>query len=337
MKKSTKTLLALLSIASLVTAGAMNAVHTIKTGTPLYSRSADAIYATTQQLLGKNGVNGVHFAKGGTLIERPAAYDESVTDKNIAEIAKFAKSDSYTTVLAIVPTAFEILRYRLDEYSYNDWQQRIYERLHISFDGTHVTLCDPCDTLTHYSEEYIYYRTDPHLTSLGSYYVYKALSEYLGFTPYPLSEFDRETVTTSFRGATFDKAASLLAKKDTIEKFILPGSTYQSLRYAGALHDSIYTDDTSGYSVFLGGDRDLTHITSDNGSDKKLAVIKDSYANSIVPFLANHYGSVHVIDTEYYKGDLRQYLIDNNITEVLVLYGADTLNTGNIKLTTSNP
>ena len=49
-------------------------------------------------------------------------------------------------------------------------------------------------------------------------------------------------------------------------------------------------------------------------------VIKDSFANSFVPLVAGEFANVYMIDLRYYSGNLSQYLSENNITDVLVLY-----------------
>ena len=69
---------------------------------------------------------------------------------------------------------------------------------------------------------------------------------------------------------------------------------------------------------------EITNETAD--SDKELAVIKDSYANCMVPFLVNHYRKVYVFDTRYYKGGPSGFINENGqITDVLLLYNMNTL------------
>ena len=59
------------------------------------------------------------------------------------------------------------------------------------------------------------------------------------------------------------------------------------------------------YSSFLGANVPVLTITSnipkeaDNGS---LLVIKDSYAHSLVPFLAKNYSKITVVDLRYING-----------------------------------
>ena len=59
---------------------------------------------------------------------------------------------------------------------------------------------DLTETLLQYSDEQLYYRTDHHWTSLGAYYASAAILKEYGKESAPLSAFDRQTVTKSFRG-----------------------------------------------------------------------------------------------------------------------------------------
>ena len=71
----------------------------------------------------------------------------------------------------------------------------------------------------------------------------------------------------------------------------------------------------------------LIEITNETaGSDRELALIKDSYANSMVPFLAHHYKKIYVFDTRYYKQGPSAFIKEHpGITDVLILYNMNTL------------
>ena len=60
-----------------------------------------------------------------------------------------------------------------------------------------------------------------------------------------------------------------------------------------------------------------------NPQDRSILVLKDSYGNAFVPFLAEHYGNIIVIDPRY---------CDENIAETYKNYGlTDILFVGNIQ------
>ena len=61
---------------------------------------------------------------------------------------------------------------------------------------------------------------------------------------------------------------------------------------------------------------------------KELLVLKDSFANSIIPFLVEHYEKVHVIDPRFYKDDIIEYVKEHkNLKDVLILYNMNTIDT----------
>ena len=67
----------------------------------------------------------------------------------------------------------------------------------------------------------------------------------------------------------------------------------------------------------------ITNQKIQNG--KELLIIKDSYANSIVPFLLHHYEKIHIIDPRFYKLSIQDYLKEEKVKEVLILYHMGTI------------
>ena len=53
-------------------------------------------------------------------------------------------------------------------------------------------------------------------------------------------------------------------------------------------------------------------------------VIKDSYANSFVPFLIPYYREIVMVDPRYYYGNMRKMMKSEDLDEVLFLYNANT-------------
>ena len=78
------------------------------------------------------------------------------------------------------------------------------------------------------------------------------------------------------------------------------------------------------YEVFLGGNHPVVDIKTTSESDKTLLLIKDSYANSFVQFLTPYYKSIIIVDPRYYYEDIDKLIEENNVSELLYLYNADT-------------
>ena len=92
--------------------------------------------------------------------------------------------------------------------------------------------------------------------------------------------------------------------------------------------DSIYDDEMlqkkDKYAYFLSGNYGQVHIQNQKAASKakgkNILIIKDSFANSFVPFVTQDYENIYMVDLRYYNGDMKSYLQEHNITDVLVLY-----------------
>ena len=49
-------------------------------------------------------------------------------------------------------------------------------------------------------------------------------------------------------------------------------------------------------------------------------LIRDSYADSLAPFLAQSFSEVHLLDLRYYRASAAQYAEENGIDAICVLY-----------------
>ncbi len=316
----------------------------------IWRDAAVSLKANSERLLGKNGNNGVHFGKDGYLIARPAAFDKANVDRNTEALITLQQTGEYNMTVAVVPTAFEVLRDKLPPFSYDNCIELVENEVTEQLRGSAIRVCDTTDMLRAHKDEYIYYRTDHHQTALGSYYVYSALGEYLGYTPRDTDAYSVSELTDSFYGTAWSKASLTFEKPDTIEQYTLKGvpqSFTVEFPLEGKKLMGLYAKDNlekkDKYTVYLDGNHGLTVINNPfSQTGRKIAVLKDSYSHSLAPFLASEYDTVYMIDMRYYNDDLVLYLADNGIKDVLVLYDAETFNTdrslggvGELALTTS--
>ena len=172
--------------------------------------------------------------------------------------------------------------------------------------------------------EYIYFYTDHHWTGLGAYYAYQAFAEKAQFAALPLNVLEKKTIK-NFLGTLYHRTMSptLKNRPDDVEYFKVPHTTkvryFQSERSAGS-PGVLYAEFARGpgaYGVFLGGDHPLVQISSDVRNGRKIVVIKDSYGNAFVPYLASHYEEVFVVDYRYFNGSIRALIGQHGIGEVL--------------------
>ena len=86
------------------------------------------------------------------------------------------------------------------------------------------------------------------------------------------------------------------------------------------MYDSSCLEGSNQYEVFLGGDTSVVDIRTASESSRRLLLVKDSFANSLLPYLALSYREIYVFDPRYNRDSLRQFAADCGADEILVLY-----------------
>lgn len=173
-----------------------------------------------------------------------------------------------------------------------------------------------------------YFSTDHHWNADGAYNAYFALCDELGVAPYVSSDFNRLCISEYFYGTTWSKACLPGISPDCFYTYRYEGD--DDFRISGDIeHTGLYFSDflskKDKYSYFLGGNYGYIRIESSTQSERPtLLLIKDSYANALVPFLARHFDLI-MIDPRYFYGDV--FEIAKSSDQVLFLFGLTSLMT----------
>ena len=180
----------------------------------------------------------------------------------------------------------------------------------------------------------LYYHTDHHWTTHGAYVGYQAYCDDAGLSPIPEADFQKTCVTTDFHGTIFSKLHDSTVPGDAITLYENPANrltvSYPDTgEVTGTLYNRDYLAQKDKYSLFLNNLHPLVEITNEAAdSDRQLVLIKDSYANSMVPFLVNHYQKIYVFDTRYYRFGPSSFINEHpEVTDVLLLYNMNTIDT----------
>lgn len=223
----------------------------------------------------------------------------------------------------LAPSAAAFLsdaKYRDMSDSQKDAFSAIYKQLAKGVKGV-----DAYSTLEQHSAEYIYFRTDHHWTALGAYYAYAQFMKTMGEMPKSLNAYKKGTIA-GFLGSSYKATlnSSLKSHPDTITYYVPDGDyTYTVGTKKSASRKAVdphYAAAGNGfYAVFLGGDVPEGQIRTGNKNGKRLVVVKDSYANALIPFLIPHFEEIDMIDPRTYKGNLASYVKSKRITDVLFL------------------
>ena len=263
----------------------------------------------------------------GNVDGRAQVYAEAVNNY------KKTLGENITVYDMVVPNHTEMgLPERLKTEVSSDSQAENIRQIY-SFLDKSVTPINAYNKLAQHNNEYIYFKSDHHWTGLGAYYAYSAFAETTNQPVLDLSTCTENQIA-GFTGSFSETNEGL--DTDTVSYWTFPYNvtmdvtdfngetlTYESPYYEYAQAGS----DT--YGLFIVGDNPLTvlHSDSEYGTDKKIAVVKESYGNSFVPYLTYNYSEVHIIDFRHFGSKLPAYCAENGIDEVLFLNGVMSANT----------
>lgn len=282
------------------------------------------------RLLGKKEIKGI-FTEDGRMMQswRESDYDKESVSKNLAAMESFAqKYPKIKMYFMLAPNAQEIYSDTLPANCGAADQKLFIKDCYDSVPS--ITGIDVYSALSSAKNDYIYYRTDHHWTSLGAYYVYQQLCDALGLTPFDTAAHTALTADR-FYGTHYSKARTWNAVPDTITWYDLPNQlTIYNVTAAGQPTDGettgLYDTDRltvyDKYAMFLHGNNGLSRVQGDGTG--KILVIKDSYANCFVPYLTANYADIDVVDFRNYNFGLDQLIADNDYDQILVLYSFDS-------------
>ena len=277
--------------------------------------------ARSELAVGKDENNGVFLCAGETLIEPVTAPDGATLDVSLDAVNALAEHAEIPVYFALIPGASEIHRDLLPAGAPNDSQR---ETIDYAYGRVGAETVDMYSVLAAHVDEPIYYRTDHHWTSLGAYYSYTAMARAMGFEPVPLRAYRESTVTEEFYGTTYSASGFSWVKPDRITTYVEQGDAVitnypQGVALPGTLYDESYLDAVDKYSYFYGGNTPL--LTIETGNDgPALLIVRDSYMDSLSPYLFAHFSEIHILDLRYYRTSLRAYIDEHDFDSILICY-----------------
>lgn len=184
------------------------------------------------------------------------------------------------------------------------------------------------DALDAHKSEYIYFRTDHHWTGLGAYYAYREWAGAKGIQPHELGEYE-EIVIPGFLGSYYStcKASAMEANPDTIYAYKpLTVDTMTFIQSDGLELNWPIIHETPSYSCFAGSDNPYSVIHNSNVSNgQSCVVIKESYGNALIPYLADHYETIYWFDYRYYNGDIISFIREQGVNDVIFVNGTEPI------------
>jgi hypothetical protein len=286
-----------------------------------------------ESLQGKTEINGVFTANDRLILawrREPEPHFARLLESVDSFAERHSVKSSVESFIMLVPSAQEIYSDLLPPNAQPGNEAAVIS--HVYANLPHLTGIDAATCLSENSGGYIFYRTDHHWTSEGAYWGYYAAAQRLGFAPFELGQFDAEHASSDFRGTLFSMTLNHRITPDVVSFYTLsrapaPNTTLTVNNGRGiTVHDSLYLreylEQKDKYLAFTGPNVPLLEINTDLEDAPSLLVFKDSFANAMLPFLANHYSRITALDMRFINTDIRELADPNEYSQILFLYSA---------------
>lgn len=277
--------------------------------------------------------NGVIKSKDGYLIERIKNPSEKDIRHDIKSLDNFKRSNpNCNFYFLLAPNAGNIMSEKLPRTVHMSNQNKYMTSFFNDLKKIGITPIDSRKTLEkNIDKQQLYYRTDHHWTTGAAYLAYKEAHKEMGLDSD--IKYKKLSIHRNFRGTLASKSGFTNARNDELQIYW----PKKNQNY----HDSIYnfvdvkkTTNTfyafdnlkkkDAYTIFGGWNHPFYTISTPTQSTRKLLLVKDSYANCMIPFLTQDFRKIVVVDPRYYFGDINKIMAEEGITDVLFLYNGLT-------------
>ena len=284
----------------------------------------------SESALGKIENNGIVYGKDHYLFENYQSTNEERIEKNTGFVKTFLEQygDRTDITMTIIPSSYAILEELLPAGLHNvdqqDWAGRISDEI-----GSGAAWLDLFPVMEQAaSNGQAYYRTDHHWTTYGAYCGYRAFVESRGLKAVELSALEPlQHEVPDFYGSYYSKCKLFSTVPDVITWYDIP---FTSMTIDGEERESLYEaskwEERDKHAAFLWGNNGVTVIKSENnlnhveGKTSRVLVIKDSFGNSMTPFLTYSYDEVYVVDLRSLPGKMSELMAQTSFDDVLVMY-----------------
>ncbi|NLH62625.1 MAG: hypothetical protein GX478_00320 [Erysipelotrichaceae bacterium] len=265
--------------------------------------------------------NSVYLGSNGHLIGSYTSYDTAAIGLNIQSINEFSQEIKQKVNVMIVPgSAYGSSQY-LPSGAYNLDEADLISQIYAQMPEQNTL--NVCEEL-HNTDAY--FKTDHHWNTAGAYAAYQKICA--SVTKTVPQSFTYTEVADDFKGTMYSKSGAFWNQGESLYR-IDPASDNPATvtMEDGTVMDSLYNDaNLSGkdkYTYYIDGNHAYEKIQTSVNNGKKAVIVKDSYAHILVPYLAQEYSEIDLIDLRYYKNAVSSLVSDPGSTDVYVIYSLD--------------
>jgi len=327
------------------------------------------IKGVTETLLGKGENNGVLLGRNGQLavrlfdmyksrLERTPDmdyyYPRTVAD-SLEHLNAWAREQTVPVAVVLPPRTVDITA---SSFAYpTEISDALYAQIRDSVapETGYVDLY-PLLRKKHEAGEYVYLRTDHHWNACGAYLAYEEVMRSWGLEAQilPRDAFAVERIP-DFYGTAWSRAGYKFVEPDTLEIWTA-GNEGQFTTSCIVTREVLGDDGTASvvkeaektfpgwlnreklagkdkYAAFLDGIyREQTVFAAEETGRERLLLVKDSFANAMVPFLVQHFDLV-IINLAGKVTDISSYMAEYGCDRILIVYNwANLIENNNLAL-----
>lgn len=253
------------------------------------------------------GKNGQFFLRN--------KFIESTIPVTVENFRGFAEKQNVPVDMLLVPDAACVLTEDLPFAYLSDDEDELYKDFSQAVSGA-VEVYYPKEKILELKSSgmKVYYKTDQHWTTDCARAVLDWYMEQSGQTVRDVTYEEYES--PAFFGNLYSSSPFFFDEPETLKYYVNPDGSYKVEELdTGRVTDSILNEEwflgvRNRYNVFLNEHFTNTHITS-NAEGGKLLLMGDSYLMPLVPFLADRFSEVRIIDIRQFEQR------DKSISELL--------------------
>lgn len=280
-----------------------------------------SVYSAMQAALGRRTVGDAILGEEGMLFDRSERWNVRNVRLNAAALTELARRTGKQAYLLAVPSAAAVYPEKMPANAPVADEEAL-----LSAAGEETTLLPLLPAMLAGREASLYYATDHHWTVAGARIGYETVCDALTLQPEPKKP---AVSMQGFYGSFYARYPLPWVEADTFS--YVP---YEGIRLlvngeemAGLLDPEVLAG-RDKYAALLHGNHACIELINDGAPDGTLLVIKDSYANALLPALAMHYRRIVAVDPRYFAGDIIELVNDYEGEAILCVYGMNTLASG---------
>ncbi len=291
-----------------------------------------AIYAKSliERALGKKEENGAYIGKNGFLFEKQTPYNEEKMQGIAQSINRFAQGNKeVNTIFALVPNSSFVYSEYLPAYFETENQKEQIDKFYELLDEKIIRADAVTPLFEAKNKHQVFYKSDHHWTTQGAFCVFGKIMEFFG-EKVDKDAFEFYTVSNSFEGTLKSKSPAQ-GVFDSVEVCFpknSQGTYFAEFSGEGNKKESLFFKEKlcekNHYEVFLGSNRAKVSVTTVLEGDRKLLVIKDSFANCMIPMLTPYFSKIVIVDPRYMTESIEGIMNEDTFTDILFLYNANT-------------